>query len=117
MKDIWILGATAAVMIAVLLTGRWVRGDFERETLQYEAVRTELNGLAVEQDGRALININLCDAETLTRIDGIGPALSERIVAYREEYGPFTSLDELLRVDGIGTKKLEEMKKRLICLP
>ena len=104
-------------MIGILLTGQFLRGDFSRETLQYEAVRTEMNGLAVEEEGRALINVNRADAETLTRIDGIGETLAARIVAYREEYGAFVSLDELLKVDGIGTKKLEKMKERLICLP
>lgn len=117
MKDIWILSAASALMIVILLTGQFMRGDYTKETVQYEPVRTELGALAVEKDGRALININMADAETLTRIDGIGPALSERIIAYREEYGAFESLDELLNVDGIGSKKLEIMKERLICLP
>lgn len=117
MKDFWILSASAALMMVVMLIGRFVRGDFAKETLEYHAVETNLDGWAVEEDGRALININRADAETLTRIDGIGPALSERIIAYREEYGDFVSLDELLKVDGIGTKKLEIMKERLICLP
>ena len=117
MKDIWILCAAAGLMILTLLTGQYLRGDYTKETLQYEPVRTELSGLAVEQDGRAMINVNMADAETLTRIDGIGPTLAERIVAYREEYGAYMSLDELLKVDGIGTKKLEKMKERLICLP
>ena len=50
-------------------------------------------------------------------LEGIGPTLSERIVAYREEYGNFASLDELIKVDGIGTKTLERIRSRLICLP
>ena len=117
MKDIWILSAAAALMIAVLLTGQYLRGDYTKETLRYEPVRTELGGLAVEQDGRALLNINMADAETLTRLDGIGETLAERIVAYREEYGDFQTLDELVKVDGIGAKKLEKIRERLICLP
>ena len=117
MKDIWILSAAAALMIAVMLAGQWFRGDYSQETLRYEPVVSDLGNLAVEKDGRALINVNLADAEMLTRIDGIGPTLAERIVAYREEYGYFTTLDELLKVDGVGTKKLQAMKERLICLP
>ena len=104
-------------MIALLLTGQFLRGDYTKETLQYEAVITDLDGLAVEENGRALMNVNRADAEMLTAIEGIGPTLAERIVAYREEFGEFMSLDELLKVDGIGTKKLEKMKERLICLP
>ena len=117
MRDTWILSVAAALMLVLLLSGQYLRGDYTRETIQYEAVGTELNGLAIEQDGRALININMVDAETLTRLDGIGEVLAGRIVDYREEYGDFMTLDELLRVDGIGTKKLEKMKERLVCLP
>lgn len=117
MKDIWILTAVAAAMIGILLTGRYISGNYSKKTIQYEAVRTELNGLAIERDGRALINVNMADADMLTRIEGIGPTLAERIVFYREESGDFISMDELIKVDGIGMKKLEKMKERLFCLP
>ena len=117
MKDIWSLSAAAGLMIVLLLAGQLLRGDFSKETLEYEAIIADLDGLAVEKDGRALINVNRADAEMLTSIDGIGETLAGRIIEYREEYGTFLSLDELLKVDGIGTKKLEKMKERLICLP
>ena len=117
MKDIWILSAAAGLMIVLLLAGQLLRGDFSKETLEYEAIIAELDGLAVEKDGRALINVNRADAEMLTSVDGIGETLAGRIIEYREEYGAFLSLEELLKVDGIGTKKLEKMKERLICLP
>ena len=39
----------------------------------------------------------------------VGEVLAERIVAYREEHGPFTSAEELLNVSGIGEKKLEAL--------
>ena len=117
MKDIWILSLTASVMMLILLTGQFVRGDFTTETAGHAPVVSELNGAAIEQDGRALININAADAETLTMIDGIGTVLSGRIVAYREEHGPFSSLDELLKVNGIGAKTLQRIRPRLTCLP
>ena len=117
MRDTWIIGLTALLMTAVLLTGRFLRGDFTRHTAAVPSIATSLDDWAVEQGGIALININKADAETLTRLDGIGRVLSERIVAYREEYGPFSSLDELIKVDGIGTKTLERSRSRLVCLP
>ena len=116
MKDVWILSAAAGLMIVLLLAGQLLRGDYEKETLQYEARITDLEGLAAEKDGSALINVNQADAEMLTAIDGVGETLAARIIEYREEYGAFMSLDELLKVDGVGTKKLEKMKERLICL-
>jgi len=56
------------------------------------------------------ININTADAAELEKLPGIGPALAERIVRYREENGPFISVDDLLNVSGIGEKKLESLR-------
>ena len=117
MRDIWILSLTALLMIAILLTGQALRGDYTTVTVAHSPVASDLDDMAVVQNGVLLLNINRVDAETLTRIDGIGQVLSERIISYREDYGTYTSLDELLRVDGIGTKTLERIRSRLICLP
>jgi len=54
------------------------------------------------------ININLDDAEKMAEIlVGVGPAIAERIVAYRTENGPFSTIEELLNVKGFGVKKME----------
>jgi len=50
----------------------------------------------------ALININSATASELDALPGIGPVLADRIVAERETNGPFTSLDDLARVSGVG---------------
>ncbi len=60
-------------------------------------------------DGK--IDVNRADAIDLTLIPGIGDVLAQRIVAYREQYGPFQSIEELSNVDGIGQKKLNEIIK------
>lgn len=117
MRETRTLVVTLLVMAAIMLCGKYLRGDFTFETAAYIRTESEADRYVVSPDGIALININTVDAETLTRIDGIGKTLSERIIAYREEYGNFTSLDELLKVDGIGTKTLVKLKERLICLP
>ena len=62
----------------------------------------------------APININLADAETLTReLKGIGATKAKAIVAYREAHGPFTTVDELLEVKGIGAATLEKNRTKL----
>jgi competence protein ComEA len=53
------------------------------------------------------LNVNLASAEELERLPGIGPALAARIVAHREAHGPFRTVDDLLRVSGIGPKTLD----------
>ena len=56
-----------------------------------------------------IVNINTATAAQLETLPGIGPVLAGRIVAYREEHGSFRAIEELTRVKGIGTAKLEEI--------
>lgn len=54
-----------------------------------------------------IININTATAELLESLPGIGEVIAQRIVDYREENGPFSSIGELGNVSGIGEKRLE----------
>jgi competence protein ComEA len=56
------------------------------------------------------IELNTATAADLEAIPGIGPTLASRIVQYREEHGPFGSLEELEEVRGIGSKTLWKIK-------
>lgn len=53
-----------------------------------------------------LVNLNAADAAALETLPGVGPALATRILAWRDENGPFRAVDELLAVAGIGEKTL-----------
>ncbi|MEM7253905.1 MAG: ComEA family DNA-binding protein [Pseudomonadota bacterium] len=60
------------------------------------------------------ININTANAQELAAaIDGVGVLRAERIVDYREQFGPFTEVDDLVNVEGIGEKTLEANRTRL----
>ena len=59
-------------------------------------------------DGR--ININTADAAGLEQLPGVGPAIAARIIAWREQNGPFRSVDELTAVSGIGEKTLDGLR-------
>ncbi len=62
----------------------------------------------------APININTASALELEQLDGIGPVLAQRIVDYREQHGPFASVDQLDNVSGIGPKRLAAMRDRCV---
>ena len=57
-----------------------------------------------------VIDVNSADVYDLDRLPGIGPSKAEAILAYREEHGPFQSVDELLNVSGIGEVTLENLR-------
>ena len=57
-----------------------------------------------------LINVNTADKDELDLLNGIGPALAERIIEYRTSNGPFESKDELANVSGIGPATIENIK-------
>ena len=54
-----------------------------------------------------VVNLNVADATALETLPGVGPAIAARIIAWRDENGPFRSVDELLAVSGIGEKTLD----------
>lgn len=60
------------------------------------------------------INVNSASVDELTELPGIGPALGQRIVDWREANGPFTSVEQLTEVSGIGAKTLEKFRERVI---
>jgi competence protein ComEA len=57
-----------------------------------------------------LVNINDADSGVLQTLPGIGPVLADRIIEYRLRHGPFTSVDELIEVKGIGEMTLEKLR-------
>lgn len=66
---------------------------------------------AVRKNGPIMINrATVKDFESL---DGIGPVLANRIVTYRKTNGPFTAIEDLLKVPGIGQNKFAQFKEKL----
>ncbi len=60
--------------------------------------------------GASLVNLNSATELDLDALPRIGPAMAARIVAWRTDNGPFTSVDDLLEVAGIGEKTLEGLR-------
>ena len=68
-------------------------------------------GTPVRKNGP--IMINRATAKDFESLDGIGPVLASRIVAYRKSNGPFTAVEDLLKVQGIGQSKFAQFKEKL----
>ncbi|MDN3480297.1 helix-hairpin-helix domain-containing protein, partial [Curtobacterium sp. APC 4022] len=60
-----------------------------------------------------VVDLNTADATALETLPGIGPALAERILAWRDEHGGFRSVEDLLEVSGIGEGRFAELRDRV----
>ena len=66
------------------------------------------------KDGEELVNINTAVKQELMALPKIGPVTAERIIRFRDDFGPFQSIDDLAKIKGIGPKTLERLKIRII---
>jgi competence protein ComEA len=65
-------------------------------------------------DDGGLISLNRADAAALEALPGVGPVLAGRIVAHREDNGPFQVVEDLLDVSGIGEAKLASIRDLVV---
>jgi competence protein ComEA len=94
----------AAVLLALALTAGILPGSASAVYAQDKAPPPTL----------AAVNINKADAATLaSALKGVGTSRAQEIVRYREAYGPFTSVDELAEVKGIGKSTLDDNRTRI----
>ncbi len=59
------------------------------------------------------ININTASESELTQLTGVGPKTAASIITYREEISPFQTIEDLMKVKGIGEKTFEKIKDRI----
>ena len=57
-----------------------------------------------------IININTAGKQDLLKLPKVGPVTAERIIRFRDDIGSFTTLEDLLKVKGIGPKTLENLR-------
>jgi competence protein ComEA len=63
--------------------------------------------------GAAVVDLNSADQAALETLPGIGPGLAGRILAWRDEHGRFTAVEDLLDVSGIGDVRFAELRDRV----
>lgn len=102
-----LLGLTG--LFLCLLLGLFLR---DRAALEDPAsVETRLTAPVEEvRPDPSPVNLNAADEAALTALPGIGEELAARIVEYREEHGPFETVEDLTEVSGIGQGKLAALE-------
>lgn len=81
-----------------------------------QAVPSPSSGVvAASQGGAAPVNVNTAGVEELKTLNGIGDVLAQAIVDERERNGPFSSVEDLTRVSGIGEKTLAKFADK-VCI-
>lgn len=67
--------------------------------------------VAPQDSSPGLVNINIADLDTLDTLPGVGPAIAQSIIDFRQTNGPFGAIEEIMEVSGIGPAKFEQMKE------
>jgi len=119
---LYLLPAGARVVDAVAAAGGFSE-DADRDAVNLARTLDDGEQLPVPREGEAApagaaapppadgrVDLNTADAALLEALPRIGPALAERIIAWREDNGGFTSIEDLLAVPGIGDKMLESLR-------
>lgn len=73
----------------------------------------EVAGVKIEIKKSSKININTAGVEELDKLSGIGPAMSQRIIDYRNSNNGFKAVEEIKSVSGIGDKLFEKIKEEI----
>jgi competence protein ComEA len=74
---------------------------------------TKKSTVKVKPKTSSFVLINRASAKEFEALDGIGPVLASRIIAFRKANGPFASIEDLLKVPGIGAGTLSKFKIKL----
>lgn len=118
-----ILGGTAKILHLDRFTGRY---DFSQSDSFFVAASSKIDSvIAAEEDTLKAskksnsktklsiafpIDLNKATMEGLVALPGVGKATAQKIIDYRAAHGNFKSIEDLMKVKGIGSKKFEKMK-------
>jgi competence protein ComEA len=87
--------------------------DGEMVTVPRRGASASLPAAGAPVTSQAIVHLNSATVEQLDGLDGIGPSLAARIVAWRSAHGGFHSVDDLGEVSGIGPARLEALRGRV----
>jgi competence ComEA-like helix-hairpin-helix protein len=115
-----IISELAAWRIRCAITGTWSGDRPPNRSPQQNGPRSHgprnqhaAGSSRQSEESAEPIDIDSADAEALERLPGIGPVLSQTIIEYRDRNGPFTTLDDLTNVTGIGSTKIDNLRDKI----
>jgi len=82
--------------------------SYEYDAINLTSAKNEIAVVPAIEDSK--ININIASASQLALLPGIGDVIAKRIVDYRTENGPFSTIEDLTLVAGIGDTRLESIR-------
>lgn len=97
-----LIAGAAAVCLVSAIAWLLLAGGFSGRLVDHDA--------PPQSFARFTVNINTAGAVELAQLPGLGPAMAQRIVDYREDHGPFASIDSLLDVPGVGEVTLADIR-------
>ena len=119
--------ACVCLILAAFLSGMYLGRNMTGGNIQISALTTQTenpdtsatadtsvpSSSSASSQNNGKVNINTADLSTLMTLKGIGEVYAQRIIDYRTAHGPFTSIDELMKVEGIGTKRFDDIKNSI----
>jgi competence protein ComEA len=93
---------TLALLVCLSLALTPLSGFAQKSAASGKAVTTEK------------VNLNSATLEQLQTLPGVGPSMAKKILEHRTKNGRFNKIEEILNVKGIGEKKFQKMRDRLV---